>query len=214
MNAMILAAGRGERMRPLTDHCPKPLLEVRGKPLIVHHLEALAKAGIRSVVINLSWLGSQIREALGDGTAHGLRIHYSEEPEALETAGGIVQALDQLDEEFIVVNGDVFSDFDFRDLLALDAQAKLVLVANPSHNPNGDFAIQQGMLSNDMAERFTFSGIAAYRKSFFASVPAGRSALAPLLRSGADAGVISAVLHTGSWSDVGTPARLDELNSR
>jgi len=209
---MILAAGRGERMRPLTDQCPKPLLEVRGKPLIVYHLEALARAGIESVVINLSWLGGQIRRALGDGSAFGVHIHYSEEPVALETAGGIVKALDLLDDEFIVINGDVYTDFDFAVLRNLDAQACLVLVPNPTQHPRGDFALRDGLLVNNADELFTFSGIAAYRKSFFIDVPAGRSALAPLLRQGADEGVISARLYEGLWSDVGTPARLQALN--
>ncbi len=209
---MILAAGRGERMRPLTDHCPKPLLEVQGKPLIVHHLEALARAGIESVVINLSWLGEQIRQTLGDGSAFGVRIHYSDEPVALETAGGIVKALDLLDDEFIVINGDVYTDFDFAQLRTLNAQACLVLVPNPTHHPYGDFALRDGLLLNDGDELFTFSGIAAYRKAFFVDVPAGRSALAPLLRKGADEGDISALLYEGVWNDVGTPARLQALN--
>ena len=132
MKAMILAAGRGERMRPLTDRMPKPLLEVRGKPLIVHHLEALERAGFRDLVINLSWLGGQIRERLGDGASFGLRIAYSEEPEALETAGGILQALPLLGERFVVVNGDVFTDYDFARLRAADGLAHLVLVGGPA----------------------------------------------------------------------------------
>ena len=210
---MILAAGRGERMRPLTDTCPKPLLEVHGKPLIVYHIEALARAGIHSVVINLCWLGQQIRQALGDGSAFGLSIRYSEEPKALETAGGIVQALDLLDDEFIVVNGDVYTDFDFTRLMDLDNQACLVMVPNPPHHPAGDFAIRDGRLVTDAQPLLTFSGIAAYRKTFFADVPAGRSALAPLLRQGADEGIVSAWRYDGRWSDVGTPARLRQLNA-
>ena len=213
MNAMILAAGRGERMRPLTDTCPKPLLEVHGKPLIVYHIEALARAGIHSVVINLCWLGQQIRQALGDGSAFGLSIRYSEEPKALETAGGIVQALDLLDDEFIVVNGDVYTDFDFTRLMDLDNQACLVMVPNPPHHTAGDFAIRDGRLVTNDQPLLTFSGIAAYRKTFFADVPAGRSALAPLLRQGADEGIVSAWRYDGSWSDVGTPARLRQLNA-
>jgi MurNAc alpha-1-phosphate uridylyltransferase len=212
MNAMILAAGRGERMRPLTDTCPKPLLEVRGVPLIEYHLDALARVGIRRVVVNLSWLGGQIRDALGDGTRFGLRIDYSEEAEALETAGGIVQALDLLDERFIVTNGDVFTDFDFARLLDQSAAAHLVMVPNPGFNPQGDYAIEQGLLSNRGVQRHTFSGIAAYQKSFFAGLAPGRRPLAPLLTAGADQQTISAELHQGLWSDVGTPQRLARLN--
>lgn len=213
MNAMILAAGRGERMRPLTDGCPKPLLEVNGKPLIVYHLEALRRAGIDSVVINVSWLGEQIEQALGNGSGFGLRIHYSREPEPLETAGGIIQALDWLDESFIVVNGDIWTDFDFGYLQPPHGLAHLVLVTNPDHNPAGDFAVDHGLLSNAEHPRFTFSGIACYRKSFFLDHAQGRRALAPLLRAGAGQGAISAEIYAGEWSDVGTPARLRALQS-
>jgi N-acetyl-alpha-D-muramate 1-phosphate uridylyltransferase len=210
---MILAAGRGERMRPLTDHCPKPLLEVNHKALIVYHLEALQRAGIQRVVINISWLAEQIRQALGDGSAYGVAIEYSYETEALETAGGIVQALDKLDDEFIVVNADVYTDFDFSRLLKTDAEAHLVLVPNPQHNAGGDFAIQQGYLSNLEHSRYTFAGIAAYRKSFFMGLTQGKSALAPLLREAADQRRIGAELYDGQWSDVGTVERLQQLNA-
>ena len=208
---MILAAGRGERMRPLTDSCPKPLLTVRGKPLIAYHLEALKRAGIDSVVVNISWLGQQIEQALGDGAGYGLKIEYSREEQALETAGGIVQALDRLQDEFIVVNGDVFSDYDFSRMPGLTGDAHLILVENPEHNPAGDFALDQGLLSNRMGSRYTFSGIARYRKSFFAGLPAGKAALAPLLRAGADQQRIGAELYRGLWSDVGTAQRLQQL---
>ena len=137
MKAMIMAAGRGERMRPLTDSTPKPLLEVRGKPLIVHHLEALASAGFDDIVINLSWLGEQIRRYLGNGEAYGVSIAYSEEPEPLEVAGGIVQALELLGERFAVVNGDVFTDFDYSRLRVIESEAHLVLVPNPAAAPRG-----------------------------------------------------------------------------
>ncbi len=211
MNAMILAAGRGERMRPLTDRTPKPLLTVNDKPLIVYHLEKLQQVGIESVVINISWLGEQIQQALGDGSRFGLSIEYSHEPEALETAGGIVQAQDKLEDRFIVVNADVFTDFDYRHLLDFPAAAHLVLAPNPSHNPAGDFAIDQGYLSNALNSRHTFSGIAAYRKSFFAGLEVGKRPLAPLLRAGADRREITAELHDGLWNDVGTAERLESL---
>jgi MurNAc alpha-1-phosphate uridylyltransferase len=212
MNAMILAAGRGERLRPLTDHLPKPLLEVRGRPLILHHLEALKRCGIENLVINLSWLGERIVERLGDGRELGLEIRYSREPRALETAGGIVQALPWLGDEFIVVNGDVFTDFDFSTLsLPPGTDAQLVLVPNPPHHPQGDFAIDAGRLSNATANRHTFSGIGRYRRRLFEGLAPGRRPLAPLLREAAERGRIAAVVHQGLWTDVGTPERLASL---
>jgi MurNAc alpha-1-phosphate uridylyltransferase len=212
MNAMILAAGRGERLRPLTDRLPKPLIEVRGQPLIAWHLHALRRAGIRSVVINLSWLGERIRDALGDGSAFGLEIRYSHEPEALETAGGIVQALPLLDEAFIVVNGDVFTDCDFSRLqLRGDEAARLLLVPNPPWHARGDFALNDGRLANEGEPRHTFSGIGVYRKHLFDGLPSGRRPLAPLLRAAAAEGRIGATLYRGLWSDVGTPERLAAL---
>ena len=213
MNAMILAAGRGERMRPLTDSIPKPLLEVCGKPLIFYHLENLAAAGFRHVVINVSWLGEIIMDKVGDGQEFGMSIEYSYEPEALETAGGIVQALDKLDDEFVVVNGDTFTDLDFAGLPRPSGQAHLVLVDNPEHHPTGDFAISNGLLRNEGDQLLTFSGIASYRKSFFAGLAAGKRALAPMLRAGAEHGVISAEHFLGCWSDVGTPQRLQSIQS-
>jgi MurNAc alpha-1-phosphate uridylyltransferase len=213
MNAMILAAGRGERMRPLTDTCPKPLLTVDGKPLIVYHLEALKIAGIENVVINVSWLAEKVMEYLGDGSQFGLRISYSHEAVALETAGGIIQALNHLDDEFIVVNADIYTDFDFSTLPPLTAAAHLVLVDNPEYNQSGDFSIEQGLLVNRGARQFTFSGIACYRKSFFKGLPEGQMALAPLLRAGADNKSIHAELYNGFWSDVGTVTRLSALQS-
>jgi len=208
---MILAAGRGERMRPLTDRCPKPLLKVKGKPLIVYHLEALKKAGIDSVVINVSWLADHIQQTLGDGSSFGLHIQYSVEDEALETAGGIIQALDKLDDEFMVVNGDVFCDYDFTRLLNLSAEAHLVLVPNPEHNQVGDFGVSNGLLLNSSHQQYTFSGLSCYRKSFFNGLDQGRRALAPLLRAQADQQNVSAELFDGLWSDVGTIERLDSL---
>jgi len=210
---MILAAGRGERMRPLTDHCPKPLLEVNGKPLIEYHIEALKRAGIDDIVINISWLAQKIIDALGNGSRFGVRIHYSHEPQALETAGGIIQALDKLDDAFIVVNGDVLSDYDFASLKSPKLDAQLVLVDNPPQHPDGDFSLCDGLLQNNGDETFTFSGIAAYRKSFFAELAVGHQALAPLLRAGADDERIGAEYFAGRWSDVGTVERLQALQS-
>ena len=208
MKAMILAAGRGERMRPLTDTRPKPLLEVRGKPLLAHHLEALARAGVRDCVINLSWLGEQIRDFVGDGSAFGVAVEYSEEAEALETAGGIRQALERLGEQFIVVNADILTDFDFSRLAPGDSQAHLVLVANPAHNPAGDFSLEQGVVGNAGEPLHTFSGIARYRREFFAGLQSGKRALAPLLRAAAAQGLVSGEIYDGEWFDIGTPERL------
>jgi len=212
MKAMILAAGRGERLRPLTDVTPKPLLEVRGKPLIVYHLEALASAGFTDVVINLSWLGEQIRARLGDGTQFGVSIEYSEEVQALETAGGIQQALPLLSERFIVVNADVFTDYDFATLRAADSPAHLVLVDNPHHNDRGDFSLDQASVGNNGSPQHTFSGIAQYHRSFFAELEPGKQALAPLLRKAADKGQVSGELFQGVWIDIGTVERLAQLN--
>ena len=212
MKAMILAAGRGERMRPLTDTTPKPLLEVQGKPLIVHHLEALARAGFTEVVVNLSWLGEQIRERLGDGSAFGVSIEYSEEPEALETAGGIRQALPLLGDRFAVVNADVFTSYDFARLRDSDASAHLVLVTNPDHNRDGDFSLADGLVGNHGDPLYTFSGIACYRRRFFDAIEQGKLALAPLLREAAVRGEVSGELFEGEWIDIGTPERLEELN--
>ena len=209
---MILAAGRGERLRPLTDRVPKPLLPVAGKPLILHHLEGLSRAGFDEVVVNLSWLGEQIRDLLGDGADLGLSIAYSEEPEALETAGGILQALPQLGERFIVVNADIFTDYDFAGLRRADSAAHLVLVNNPPHNPRGDFSLEGSRVGNTGSPLYTFSGIAQYRREFFDGLEAGKRALAPLLRAAADRGEVSGELFAGDWTDIGTPDRLAELN--
>ena len=212
MRAMLLAAGRGERMRPLSDSVPKPLLEVAGEPLIGRHLDALARAGIRECVINLSWLGEQIRAFVGDGSGFGLAVGYSDEPEALETAGGIVQALDRLGERFIVVNADIYTDYDYSGLVACDASARIVLVDNPEHNPDGDFSLDGALVGNHGTPRYTFSGIACYRREFFAGLAPGKRPLAPLLRAAADRGALAGELYDGCWSDVGTPARLAALN--
>jgi len=219
VKAMILAAGRGERMRPLTFVKPKPLLEAGGAPLIVHHLRALGSAGFEDIVVNLSWLGEQIRTALGDGSRYGVRLHYSEEgPEPLETGGGILRALPLLgDGPFVVMNGDVWSDFPYaalRERPAAGDLAHLVLVPNPVHNPRGDFVLERGRIIEADGERFTFSGIGVYRASLFAGCSEGAFRLAPLLRAAARSGRVSGELHEGAWLDIGTPERLAHLDER
>jgi N-acetyl-alpha-D-muramate 1-phosphate uridylyltransferase len=219
--AMILAAGRGERMRPLTDHCPKPLLEVAGTPLIVWHLRRIAAAGIKRVVINHAHLGHLIEAALGDGRQWGLKIQYSAEAQALETAGGIATALPLLgNAPFLVINGDIFSDWPMTRALAVSAQMKAanlrawcVLIANPAHNPSGDFALDSGLLHNAGQRRFTYSGIALFEPTFFEHCAAGqKAALAPLLRTAADERRVGGEYFDGRWVDVGTPQRLTELD--
>ncbi|WP_315904564.1 N-acetylmuramate alpha-1-phosphate uridylyltransferase MurU [Denitratisoma sp. DHT3] len=220
---MILAAGRGERMRPLTDATPKPLLAVGGKPLIVWHLERLAAAGLREVVINHAHLGAQIEHALGDGRAFGLSIAYSPEPPgALETAGGIARALPLLageSESFLVVNGDIWCDYDFARLpqLAPGDLAHLVLVPNPPQHPDGDFVLDEGGRVADApaapGPRLTFSGIGLYRPALFAGLAPDRPAkLAPLLRAAMAQARVSGERHDGRWEDVGTPQRLADLD--
>ena len=215
MRAMILAAGRGERMRPLTDKTPKPLLEIAGKPLIVYQLQALQRAGITEVVINLGHLGNQVRDFLKEGDEFGLSINYSDEGEnTLETAGGIIKALPLLgNDAFIVTNADIFTDFDYAALVEQpDSLAHLVLVDNPEHNPEGDFVLNKGLVENAGPGKLTYSGIGIFKPEFFDNCDPGRRALAPLLRQFADAGRVSGVHYKGEWSDVGTPARLKELN--
>lgn len=224
MKAMILAAGRGERMRPLTDHCPKPLLQAGGKPLIEWHLDALKCAGIQDIVINHAHLGQQIEDYFQDGTRLGVHIQYSAETVALETAGGIRQALPFLgDQPFLVINGDVACDWSFQKALALATAwppgllAHLVLVPNPAHNPGGDFALHgnQVRLSTDQSPAFTFSGMGVYHPSLFDPVEAGTVAkLAPLLREAMAAGKVQGELFEGFWMDIGTPERLEELDNR
>ncbi|MBA1148469.1 nucleotidyltransferase family protein [Ectothiorhodospiraceae bacterium WFHF3C12] len=216
MRAMILAAGRGQRMRPLTDHTPKPLLEVAGKPLLAHHLEALVRAGITEIVINTAWLGAQIVEAIGDGGRFGASVQYSDEGDsALETGGGIRKALPLLGEgPFAVVNGDVWTDFPFERLPGdIDGLAHLVLVDNPGHNRNGDFALVDGRVSVEGGERHTFSGIGVYRAALLADTEPGAFPLAPLLRDAARRGLVSGELYAGRWDDVGTPQRLKALRT-
>ncbi len=216
MKAMILAAGRGERMRPLTDHTPKPLLPVAGKSLIIHHLEALQAAGMTEVVINTGHLGAQLPAALGDGRAWGVHIVYSPEPpEALETGGGIFQALPLLGSEpFLVVNGDVWSDYPFAQLPEAPAGlAHLVLVNNPPHHPDGDFArADNGQIGESGPQRWTFSGISVLRPELFADCTPGRFPLGPLLRRVMAVGQVSGEHYAGRWCDIGTPQRLAELD--
>jgi N-acetyl-alpha-D-muramate 1-phosphate uridylyltransferase len=212
--AMLLAAGRGERMRPLTDQTPKPLLTVRGKPLIVYHLEQLARGGVREVVINLAWLGPKIRAALGDGSTWGVSIRYSDEgARALETGGGIFKALPWLSgEPFLVVNADVYTDFDFATLqIAADAWAQLLLVPNPEHHPNGDFALEQGRIIAPGAPRYTYAGIGVFRPELFRGCQPGRFALLPLLQRAINARRLQGELYSGQWTDVGTAERLAAL---
>jgi len=212
---MILAAGRGERLRPITDTIPKPLLRVRGQPLIERHVMGLARAGVERIVINLAWLGSQISGYLGDGARYGVAIVYSEEqPRALETAGGIFRALPHLGcGPFAVVNGDVYTDFPFETLkLGQGRDAHLVLVPNPPQHPRGDFGLEQGLAQSAAASRYTFSGIAVYREAFFAGCTDGVFPLKPLLVRSMTAKRCSAELYTGLWEDVGSPERLQALN--
>jgi MurNAc alpha-1-phosphate uridylyltransferase len=213
MKAMILAAGRGERMRPLTDHTPKPLLQAGGKPLIVHHIEALAAAGYRELVINHAHLGGLIEAALGDGSPWGVRIRYSPEDNALETGGGIFNALPMLgDAPFLVVNGDVWTDFPLASLALADGDlAALVLVGNPAHHPLGDFALRGGRVANAGEPRLTFSGIGIYHPRLFAGCRPGAFPLAPLLRGACDREQVSGVHYPGLWMDIGTPERLQRL---
>ena len=221
LRVMLLAAGHGERMRPLTDHTPKPLLKVGGKPLIIWHIENLVRAGLHEIVINHAHLGEQIEKALGNGSQFGARIQYSAEAQALETAGGIANALSLLgNEPFAVINSDIFCDYDFARLAPQAASlqsngdaAHLVLVDNPVHHPKGDFPLHNGRIANH--NNLTFSGIGIYRPELFGNIPRGSKApLAPLLREQITLGKVSGEHHRGVWVDVGTPQRLNELNQQ
>ena len=216
MKAMILAAGRGERMRPLTDKLPKPLLPVAGKPLIVHHIERLAAAGFRELVVNHAYLGEMIESRLGTGSQWGVEIRYSPEEQALETGGGIFRALPILGESpFLVVNGDIWSDIDLTALfLSPGDLAHLVLVPNPAHHQQGDFCLQQGRLTSKEGEQLTFSGIGLYHPRLFDGCRSGAFPLAPLLRKAIGFGRVSGECHSGVWVDVGTPQRLQALEER
>lgn len=217
MKAMILAAGLGTRMRPLTDKTPKPLLKVGGIPLIVWHIERLAHDGFTEIIINIAHLGYQISETLGDGSQWGVNITYSDEQEegALESAGGIVKALPLLgDDIFVVVNGDIWTDYDFQNHRKLSdgMLAHLILVTNPEHNPEGDFALDGNKVLDN--NQYTFSGIGYYSPKLFEGVPYGKSALAPLLRDAMKEGKVTGELYDGEWLDIGTPGRLELLNAQ
>ncbi len=232
MQALIFAAGLGERMRPLTNHTPKPLLPVGGKPLIEWHLDNLRAMGVSDVVINISWLAEQFEPALGNGDRWGLRLHYSREPyPPLETGGGMLNAWRLLDPSrpLLAINGDVWTDFAFPTLQALEPGqlAQLVMVNNPAHNPNGDFHLgESGELSSDGEPRLTFAGIGWYHPDLFADwssfvEPTDRAPddlprfkLAPLLRSAMQKGLVRGQHHAGRWTDVGTPERLAELDAQ
>lgn len=214
MKAMILAAGRGERMRPLTDHTPKPLLIAGGAPLIVHHLRNLVAAGICDIVINHGHLGEQIVAALGDGSRYGARISYSPEAPVLETGGGIFRALPLLGSDpFVVVNGDVWTDFPLQRLLNVPVQvAHLVLVNNPEHHPRGDFALIGNEVRESGESRLTFAGIGVYRAELFEGCQPGAFPLAPLLRAAMARNSVTGEHYQGAWFDIGTPQRLSTLD--
>ncbi|MCL1049114.1 nucleotidyltransferase family protein [Shewanella abyssi] len=216
MKAMILAAGRGERLRPLTDSLPKPLVEVANKPLIVYHLEKLALAGFTEVIINHAWLGHKLLSALGDGARWGLKILYSEETQALETGGGIKKALTLLgDEPFFVINGDIFIDaLPKMERLAAGQLAHLWLVDNPAQHPNGDFALLDGKVSMVGDNKLTFSGMGIYQPNMFAQISEQRFALAPLLRDAMIKEQVTGSYFGKYWCDVGTVARLAQIEVR
>jgi len=212
MTAMILAAGLGTRMRPLTNHRPKPLLDVGGKPLILWHIERLKASGFTNIVINVAYLGGQIIGYLGDGSKYGVNIMFSDEQNegALETAGGIVKALPLLSDTFLVINGDIWTDFSYDQAFCLkeNTLAHLILVDNPLHNPTGDFFLLNSR------EKYTFSGIGYYSKKMFESLSYGKQALAPLLFKNIDEKKITTQYHRGSWHDIGTPERLEILEKQ
>ncbi len=212
MRAMILAAGRGERLRPMTDSVPKALVEVRGESLLERHLDNLAAGGITDVVINLGWLGKVIRERVGSGADYGVTVEYSDEgDDILETGGGIHKALPLLgNEPFLVVNADIYTDMPVPAIeLADDADAHLVLVKSPAYRDGGDFGLDVARVTNDPVH--TFSGVSVYRPSFFQGCEAGRFSVVPLLREAADEGRVQGSLYNGFWADVGTPERLAAL---
>ena len=217
MRAMVLAAGRGERMRPLSDVTPKPLLQAGGKSLIQYHLEALAAAGIHEVVINLAWHGAQIRAALGDGSRHGVSIIYSDEGEqALETGGGIQRALPWLGERFVVISADIWTDYPLQQCLARPEQddvAHFVVVPNPDYHPRGDFGLLAGRMTQQ-AELLTYANVGCFRAEFFAGCTPGRFPLAPLMFDWIKAGRVSGELYTGGWCNVGTPTQLAALDQQ
>jgi len=216
MKAMILAAGRGERMRPLTDSLPKPLLHVKGKALIEWHIEKLAKNGFKEIIINIAHLGYKIPEYLQDGSKWGVKISYSDEQMsgALESAGGIKKALPLLgDEPFLVLNGDIFCDYEFNPDFELQGKlAHLILVPNPPHNPKGDFGLKNEDVTNKDDNMYTFSGIGYYHPDFFKDVSLQKSPLTPILRNFIDKNLVNGEVFNKTWHDIGTPKRLQEIN--
>ncbi len=217
MKAMILAAGKGERMRPLTLTTPKPLLEALGKPLIVHHIERLARAGFTEIVINTAHLARRIHASLGSGETLGVRLQYSHEgTTGLETAGGIQRARPLLGAQpFLLVNADIWTDYPFAGLPNhLEGLAHLVMVDNPAHNPTGDFALEHGLIRNHGKTMLTYSGIAIIAPEILHGTPSGPAKLAPLLRKAADVGKVTGEHHAGYWDDIGTPERLMQLNEQ
>ena len=218
MRSMLLAAGRGERLRPITDTLPKPLVQVAGKPLIVYHLEALARANVREVVITLSWLGELIRAALGDGSRFGVQIAYSEEgPVPLEAGGGIHRALPLLGAgPFLVVNSDIWTDMDFGDVLPLEegADARLMFAPNPPHHPCGDFGLEGDLVVERETDRFTYTGVGLYRPELFQGCAPGRFPLRPLLQRAIAARRLRGEVYRGEWLDIGSPDRLAALDAR
>ncbi|MEE4292532.1 MAG: nucleotidyltransferase family protein [Xanthomonadales bacterium] len=217
MRAMILAAGRGERLRPLTDRMPKPLVEIHGKPLIVHHIEALSGAGFREIVINHCHLGDMLMDALGDGSEWGVNIHWSgERPAALETGGGIFQALSLLGNgPFLAVNGDIWTDYPFARLRAVKCdRAHLVMVPNPAHNAAGDFSLQHAVVREKDGQRLTFSGIAVYHPRLFNGCEPGRFSVVPLLRKAMRQQIVTGERYDGEWSDIGTLERLEAIRGQ
>lgn len=218
---MLLAAGHGKRMLPLTESTPKPLLKVGKHSLIEHHLLALNRAGFVNIVINIAYLSEKIKQQLGDGSQFGLQIRYSDEQNtgALETAGGIKNALPLIDSDpFLVINADIYTDFDFTEILQpLDSDGRLILVGNPEHNPNGDFAIQNNSFLGDREQdkdSYTFSGIALYQKALFATLDSGKQPLLPVFKTAIAQQKLEAQVYSGQWCDVGTPERLAQINQR
>lgn len=216
MKAIILAAGRGERLRPLTDHTPKPLIQIKGESIISRHLRALAAVGIQEVVINISHLAEQIKTALGDGQAYGLKIHYSYEPVPLETGGGIFNALPLLGTEpFLVINGDIITDYPFQNLMnkPISGLAHLVLIDNPSHNPTGDFYLSEGVTLPIGEPKLTLSGIYLCHPDLFLNCVSGVFPIAPLLRKAIAAGQVTGEYYSGNWIDIGHPEHLDKFSN-
>ena len=219
MKTMLLAAGKGERMRPLTLNTPKPLLRAGGKPLIQHQIEKLAASGYTDLVINHAWLGEQLEAAFGNGSELGVTIQWSREGEPLETAGGIVHAMPFLEpeESFLCVNTDIWTDLIYADLPSVDGEtllAWLVLVPNPAHHPEGDFVLESDLvrLPEEGEQAFTYSGIAVYHPSLFKNVTTGKQSVVPLLKAAMEQGKVGGQCHDGHWFDIGTPERLEALD--